>query len=62
MISNEPITADKVIVTSPITPSLLSATPPMLPESSTTQATPKLAPELIPRTDGPASGLRNTVC
>ena len=27
-----------------------------------TKATPKLAPELIPNTNGPANGLRNNVC
>ena len=27
-----------------------------------TMATPRLAPELIPKTDGPANGLRNAVC
>ena len=27
-----------------------------------TKATPRLAPESIPSTDGPASGLLNTVC
>ena len=42
--------------TSPIYPSLLNATPPIAPDSNTTQATPRLAPELIPNTDGPASG------
>ena len=62
IIRSEPMIAERVIVTSPITPSLLRATPPMLPESKTTQATPRLAPELIPSTDGPARGLRNTVC
>ena len=48
--------------TSPIYPRRLSATPPIAPDSSTTQATPRLAPELMPSTEGPASGLRNTVC
>ena len=48
--------------TSPIYPSLLNATPPIAPDSNTTQATPRLAPELIPNTDGPASGFRKTVC
>lgn len=33
-----------------------------LPERSTTKATPILAPELMPSTDGPAKGLRKTVC
>ena len=44
--------------TSPIYPKRLSATPPIAPDSSTTQATPRLAPELMPSTEGPASGLR----
>ena len=57
-----PITAANESATSPIYPSLLSATPPNAPDSNTTKATPRLAPELIPSTEGPASGLRNTVC
>ena len=51
---------DKAI--SPMNPKWLNATPPMLPEKRTTKATPKLAPELIPKTEGPANGFRNTVC
>ena len=62
MTDKEPTMAamDKPI--SPIKPSLLNATPPRLPLSKTTKATPILAPELIPNTEGPANGLRNTVC
>ena len=48
--------------TSPIKPRRLNATPPNCPESSTTNATPRLAPELIPSTEGPANGLRKMVC
>ena len=33
-----------------------------MPDNSTTNATPRLAPELIPSTEGPASGLRKIVC
>ena len=47
---------------SPMKPSRLNAIPPMLPDSKTTKATPRLAPELIPKTEGPAKGLRKTVC
>ena len=54
-----PITAANESATSPIYPSLLSATPPNAPDSNTTKATPRLAPELIPSTEGPASGLPN---
>ena len=32
------------------------------PKASMTKATPKLAPELIPRMDGPAKGLLKAVC
>ena len=32
------------------------------PPKSMTNATPKLAPELIPKMDGPANGLLNVVC
>ena len=32
------------------------------PPASITNATPRLAPELMPRMDGPASGLLNAVC
>ena len=32
------------------------------PKKSITTATPKLAPELIPKIEGPARGLRNVVC
>ena len=59
---SEPAIAAMVRAISPIKPSLLKATPPKLPERSTTKATPILAPELIPNTEGPARGLRNTVC
>lgn len=37
-------------------------TPPKKPEPKITKATPKLAPELIPRTKGPANGFLNKVC
>ena len=62
MTDKEPIIAatDKAI--SPITPNRLNATPPKLPLNRMTKATPMLAPELIPNTEGPANGLRNTVC
>ena len=59
---SEPITAAIESAISPINPNLLSATPPRLPLNSTTKATPILAPELIPSTEGPASGFRKTVC
>lgn len=36
--------------------------PPKKPDPKITKATPKLAPELIPRTNGPASGFLNKVC
>lgn len=36
--------------------------PPKKPEPNITKATPKLAPELIPKTNGPASGFLNKVC
>ena len=32
------------------------------PKNNITKATPKLAPELIPKIDGPANGLLNAVC
>ena len=62
MISSEPAMAERVSVTSPMNPRLLRATPPMLPDNRMTNATPRLAPELIPSTEGPASGFRKTVC
>ena len=62
MTDNEPMMAAIESATSPKRPRWLRATPPMLPEKSTTKATPILAPELIPNTEGPARGLRNTVC
>ena len=40
----------------------LAKTPPNNPEPKITKATPKLAPELIPRTNGPANGFLNKVC
>ena len=46
---------------SPKNPSWLRAWP-NIPLSRITQATPKLAPELIPSTEGPARGFLNTVC
>ena len=36
--------------------------PPNNPEPKITKATPKLAPELIPKTKGPANGFLNSVC
>ena len=36
--------------------------PPNKPEPKMTIATPKLAPELIPKTKGPANGFLNSVC
>ena len=57
-----PAMAPTVIARSPANPRRLSATPPMLPDNRTTNATPRLAPEQIPSTDGPARGLRKTVC
>lgn len=36
--------------------------PPNKPEPKIMRATPKLAPELIPNTKGPASGFLNSVC
>ena len=46
---------------SPKKPNWLKACP-NIPDSRITQATPKLAPELIPSTEGPASGFLKTVC
>ena len=60
--ASAPIMAATDKATSPIYPKRLNATPPIAPDSNTTQATPRLAPELMPNTEGPASGLRNTVC
>ena len=37
-------------------------TPPKIPEPKMTNATPRLAPELIPNTNGPANGFLNKVC
>ena len=37
-------------------------TPPKTEEPKITKATPKLAPELIPKTKGPANGFLNKVC
>ena len=62
MIDNAPIMAAIVKAISPMNPNRLKAIPPILPDNKTTKATPKLAPELIPNTEGPANGLRNTVC
>lgn len=36
--------------------------PPNKPEPKITKATPKLAPELMPNTKGPANGFLNKVC
>ena len=62
IMESEPMIAATVRAISPKIPNRLRATPPMAPESSTTKATPMLAPELIPNTDGPARGFRKTVC
>ena len=62
MTDSEPMMAERVKAISPMMPILLKATPPRVPDSRTTKATPMLAPELMPSTEGPASGLRNTVC
>ena len=47
-------------------PQLLKASPaiepPKIPAPKTKRATPKLAPLEIPRTKGPAKGLRKSVC
>lgn len=40
----------------------VAKTPPKIPDPKITKATPKLAPELIPRTNGPANGFLNSVC
>lgn len=40
----------------------VAKTPPNNPEPSITKATPKLAPELRPSTNGPAKGFLNKVC
>lgn len=42
--------------------SVVAKTPPNKPEPKITNATPKLAPELIPKTKGPANGFLNNVC
>ena len=57
-----PTMAATLIAASPKYPNRESATPPMRPESSTTKATPSAEPLLMPSTEGPANGLRNTVC
>ena len=62
MIAKAPATAAIDIAISPNNPILISAVPPTLPESRIIKATPKLAPELIPSSEGPAKGLRNSVC
>lgn len=36
--------------------------PPNIPDPKITKATPRLAPELIPKTKGPANGFLNKVC
>ena len=41
---------------------VLTEMPPKLPVSSTTNATPRLEPLLMPNSDGSAKGLRNKVC
>ncbi len=40
----------------------VAKSPPNNPEPKITRATPKLAPELMPNTKGPANGFRNKVC
>ena len=63
----EPAIADRARLVSParLIPARREVLPPRptaTPASSTVKATPRLAPELIPSTNGPASGLRNRVC
>ena len=41
---------------------MLLKTPPIAEAPNKSVATPKLAPELIPRTKGPANGFRKSVC
>ena len=41
---------------------IIAKFPPKIPAPSITTATPKLAPELIPNTNGPAKGFLNNVC
>ena len=59
------------IAAAPIQAAIISAQLPSIPDKFsvkndgnpiTTKATPRLAPELIPRTSGPASGFRKIVC
>ena len=60
--ANEPTMAAMDMAASPKYPRRLNATPPSEPDISTMKATPNEAPLEIPNTDGPANGLRNTVC
>ena len=62
IIAKAPATAAIDIAISPNNPILISAVPPTLPESRIIKATPRLAPELIPSSEGPANGFRNSVC
>ena len=63
MINNR-MSADPIHA-APAVPTLASNECPAMPSSGApnrNNATPRLAPELIPSTKGPASGLRNNVC
>ena len=51
-----------VMVELPMMPNLWSSPPPIAPLNITTMATPRLAALDIPSTEGPARGLRKTVC
>ena len=57
-----PTMAAMLMAASPRYPRRLSATPPNCPDSRTTKATPNAEPLDMPSTEGPASGLWNTVC
>ena len=59
--ASAPMMAETVSARLPTYPRRLNACPP-IPDTNTTSATPRLAPELIPSTEGPANGLRKTVC
>ena len=60
--SMAPKMAAMVMAVLPIMPKLDRAVPPMAPLSNTTKATPRLAALEMPSTEGPARGLRKTVC
>ena len=62
MTSRAPLMAASVMAELPMMPKLERAVPPRAPLSSTTNATPRLAALDTPSTDGPARGLRKTVC